>query len=163
MGYDLLSQVNESAQQHTEFKELVEQTIDALGFDRSEVVCTEDELERFIKRVNHRELLEAREQAMDKAGESEWVRDALQQRREREGGEYQSKKLGLSAGKNVKPDKGQRVILPGQSGIGYIVALNLEDKQVMVRDKGGREFVVKTDELVGPKMVGKEPTWMLRK
>lgn len=63
----------------------------------------------------------------------------------------------------MKPDKGQRVILPGQSGIGYIVALNLEDGQVMVRDKGGREMVVKISEMVGPKMVGKEPTWMLRK
>lgn len=176
MSYKLLSQVHESVREVEEYKQLIEQTIDILGFDRSEVICTEDELETFFEKVEDRPLLEMGSRALGmvspngenerasvaRSGEREWMSQLAGEQRKKEGVEYKSRKLGLTTG-NAKPAEGQKVVLPGQAGIGQIVALDLEHGQAMIRSKQGREFVVKRDELVGPRMVGNEATWMIQK
>lgn len=162
MRYDLLSQVNESARADDEYVQLVERAIDILGFDRNEVICTESDLEKFLVRVSGRKLLEQREgAAMARAGEREWLADLARERETKDTEYQQPKKLGIPR-ETAKPAEGQRIVLPGRGGIGSIVALDLQHNQVMIRDKAGREFVVKMDELVGPKMVGKDATWMLK-
>lgn len=160
MSYKLLTEVNNSANQHEKYIELIENLIDLFGFDRKEVICTEEQLDQFIANAADRPLLEYDERAaFARAGEREWLSDLEQEQKKKE---VEQRRLGIEKGK-VKPAEGQRVIMPGQGGIGQIVATDPQGGQVMVRDKGGREFVVKIGELVGPKMVGKQAAWMLRR
>lgn len=175
MSYKLLSQVHESVRDLDEYNRLVEQVIDTLGFDRSSVIHTEKEFEAFLESISDRPLLEMGGRALGmvdpgmsdqsaaqaRSGEREWMNQADKQQ-EKPGIEYGPRKLGLTSGK-VNPKEGQRVVLPGKAGIGQITALDLEHGQAMIRDKNGREFVVKRDELVGPRMVGNEATWMIQK
>jgi hypothetical protein len=164
MEYKVLSQINESVQQANEYQALVERTINVLEFDRSAVLATEGETEAFITkalsrpRLQTKNLLEDERAGVARAGEMDWMRQAEQHRTQPD----TERKLGIQR-PDIRPDKGQRVVMVGRGGIGMIVATDPEGKQVMVRDKEGREFVVSHDELRGPKMVGKEPTWMIAK
>lgn len=174
MSYELLSQVNESADEIRDYERMVNETIDYLEFDRKEVVCTEAEYEKFLRRVDHRKLMEAdfgdERASTARAGEQQWMQDLAQkhQARQSQGAEYGQRKLGLGGQQGqqqqgVTPQKGQRIVLPGQGGIGYVVATDPQSGKVMIRDKAGREFIVQHNELVGPKTVGQSATWMLKR
>lgn len=161
MDYTLLTQVNESVVEHEHYEQLIEQTIDVLEFDRDQVIHTNEEYEQFLEQIKNRPLLEMNGEraGIARSGEMEWMRDVSKQKQQKDYGP----RIGISKNKQVAPEEGQRVVMPGKGGIGQIVALDLEHNQIMIRDKAGREFVVKRDELAGPKQVGKFTTWMIAK
>lgn len=170
VGYKLLSQVHESVREDEKLNKALNEVVEIIGFDRDEVICTEAELAKLIESVSDEPLLEIGgntfrsdvSAARGRGHERDFVRTAMTDQREREGQDYKARSaLGLPQKKNL-PDVGHKVVL-GAGGIGQIVATDSGHGKVMIGSKGGKEFVVNSDQLVGPKMVGGQPTWGLKK
>lgn len=166
MGYDLLSQVNESAQHQDEYKAILNTAIDVLEFEH-DVIRTDEQFAKFLDNIADRPLLEYGGAAAERAGEREWMGDISaaskrNQSMKRHGGqEIAQRGIGLNKPQQSQvPKRGQVVLLP--DGLGQIVEFDQQGKQVMVRSKAGKEFVVKINELTPGKVVNKRQTWGLK-
>lgn len=157
MIYNLLSTVNDRVNQQEEFVATIQEAIDFLEFDRSVVICTENEFAAFLKTTKHT-ILEASDAAMGRAAELDWV-NTMRQDREDRGMEKTGTRLGMEKPK-ARPEQGQVVLTP--RGLAKIIEIRPDTGLVTVR---GPNVSMTFDavKLVGPKMVNGKPTWMIGK
>jgi len=160
MAYELLTSLNESVRENEEYEKIVESVI--LEFFGDQAASTPEECaaawERAKEAVRDPEPLEEQGEnaAMARAGERDWVRQAAQDSTDRE--DVKNRTLGIKA--TGVPAEGNPVIMQG--GVGQVVAVDAQDKQVIVRGKDGQEKVFKFSDLAGPKEVNGKLAWALK-
>ena len=72
---------------------------------------------------------------------------------------FRSKALGIK----VKGDPTTGHIVVMQGGLGKIVAVQPEDRKVIIQNKAGDEKVFDFDQLVNPKKINNKTTWALKR
>lgn len=123
---------------------------------------------RGVKGINPDRIGRPSAGAMWRAEDRGWVQNAVRAGRRQQDQEQQpnqQRRLGIQQNQpqqQVAPEVGHRIFLP--NGVGQIVDLDLAHGQVMIQDPRGKEFVIKTSEMMPqPRKIRDYTVWMLNK
>lgn len=157
MAFELITQINESANDEQNYINLVESTIKELFGDDAAGSVTECQVAwDAAEDADRKDTVKESSAAMGRAAERDWLQQVSDETAEKK--ELKNRKLGIKS--QGEPEAGQFVIMQG--GVGKIVAIDKPSKQVIIQNKAGKEKVFKYTDLAGPKEVKGKKAWALK-
>lgn len=160
MTYSLLSDIQRTVAEQDEFNQLLEKAIDALGFNRDEVLLSEDDINEVLTPVTDKDILQEVEMrgSMGRAHDMDFVKSASQVPTKGMG-DKQSR-LGLKKAES-KPSVGDKVIVGKR--VAEVIAANPDGKQVMIQVPNGEPKLVDVARLTGRPLPKGGMAWMVAK